>query len=174
LQFAAKLAPAPVRNRVLVISGHWGTKVDMRVVAEDLGLELTEASWLSKTLSITKFEAVDVWNRWVEQAAVPAPRNRLFTACCLPCLPCRMGQMYCKSYEFIVIIDTVPAGGWPFMEGLHNASNCNAQRIMFLITNRFDFGVENDPEYRQAVQDAVGNPLFSFVQNNPYEARLRL
>lgn len=51
------------RTRVLLISGHFGTMVDFKAVGTELGMHVTESRWLSKTLSISQEEALEIWDR---------------------------------------------------------------------------------------------------------------
>ena len=82
------------RTHVLLISGHWGTMVDFGVVGRELGVRVTESGWLSKTLSISREEAMQIWERCVGVGVFG-----WWGVACISCRPfcCRATPPQCES-----------------------------------------------------------------------------
>lgn len=134
------------RASVGLISWHRGTIQEFKYVAQQLGVELT-VSWPVHGYCPSRGDSLEVW-QW-------------------------LGEMYCKHYDAIVVIDTVPAGGRPFMEAFAHypavAAACRARRVVMLLSQRFDFDLIGDRDYYSTVQESLKVEKIVWAQNNPYE-----
>ena len=132
---------------VALLTAHPGTINDFNYVAQQLGLDVTISDGYRgipglKAYVISREDALGVWSS--------------------------LGQLYCKHYDAIVISDTVPAGGRPFLEAFTRIpglpDKCRARRVVMHVTNRFDFGNYGDASFYETVQASLAVDKIRWAQ----------
>jgi len=132
-----------VKKLVLHISFHDGTKNDFLSVSERLGIRGVV------TVPIDPLTGLQI------QFSVTKQIGETYWS---------FHKNYLESFDAIVISDTTPLCRL-ILEG-----DRYKKPIIILVSNRFDFGLEENQEYLDLIKNATTMPNVYFVINNPYES----
>jgi hypothetical protein len=168
-------APSTSENyspSVLFISFHEGTAVDFNAIAKKINFthywSLPKSQYLPMIIQdpylVSEEHANLLWEKFEDSN--------------------------CKNYDVIVVADTITAGGRPFIQGLlnvlkearsrdNNNRNIPARdvlkslgykaKVVFLMTQRFDYYHFNDTAYHRDFEQAAKEGVIQLIANNPYE-----
>jgi len=127
--------------RILFFSRHEGTIGDFRAAMSQFGV------------NFTVFQIKDLWDYGMNRQTARTHSS--------------LAKDLCEAYDVIFVCDTI-VDGRPFMVSL---DDCKRTKIVFLVTNRFNWLIKDHSEYEADVRGTLTASNAFWVANNQFEPR---